>query len=409
MQYRELRVRLIYKVTVAVLIVGLFAGSWATTSVLSRDVSHSYERAVAAASVEAATIAVSAEEDSAVSSPTPSSMRDFVAALQRAYAAKATWDSFGHVSIGTTRYLALESRIATLLISGANTQAQILNQTTENKVAMSIASSLQHLATGAAQQARKDFVRYRQLSLWAHIVFFLTLVLLTGGTGLVLYRREVDRRRLSEESERKVRALIEHGGDAILLVDADGVITFANEASHRLCRGGNGVIENTRFVDLARTLATSRLTEVLKAARHSPGELFIETMTIGEDELSIVEVNACDYTDRPAIGATIINIRDITERLLTQSALEREELFAKDLMEHAPLLICVTDLDLRLLRVNQSGARILGRSVEEMLGRSVSELTAADGLSILESGSRRALIEGEFTEAQTLVGTRQVE
>lgn len=388
---------------VGFVLVSVFVASALTTSRLSNGVSHSYQRALAATNLELAVTKVSVVENTAITSHTLGSISDFAAALEQAEGAKAALGEFERTPGGVTGYLSLERRIAAFLDSGHYPQALHLDQATENNVVARIALTLHRSSQTAMQQALREDGNYKRLSQWVHFLFLLVLALLMGGVGLVAYRRASDLRRLSEDSERRTRALLEHAGDAILLVDGDGKITFANDACRRLLGTEVRDDSDTRFHALACSLTAPRLADVLEVARHRPSALVTETMPIGEDGLTIVEVNVCDYTDRPVIGAVIVNIRDITQRLLTQVALEREELFSTDLMERAPLLIYVKDLDLRFQRVNGGAAQLLDRSVDEIVGHTAAELFTSEVASALETGDRRAIADGEFTTEQTLV------
>jgi PAS domain S-box-containing protein len=385
------------------LIVGTFAGSWVVTSNLTNDISTSFQRSLATIRLDLEVDTIAARESFAISSKAPGPIHDFMAAVVQARRNEAMWDTIERVPVGLDSYLSLESRIAQLLTSGDYTGAVRLDRSVENSASVTIAAALAEQARAEHRQALQAIARYRLLSQWTHSLFLLALLLSIGGIGLEEYRREGDRRRLSEDSERKIRALLEHGGDAILLVDSGGMITFANEACRRVLGTAVDDILKLRYQELAHSLKSPQLVDILDLARRSPGQLFTETMPVGDDELTIVEVNVCDYEERPAVGSAIVNIRDITERLLTQAALTREESFSADLMEHAPLFVYVKDLDLRFLRVNSVVARILGRRADEMIGRTAAELFAADAAELLEDSDRRAIEEGEFTAEQWLV------
>lgn len=403
MERREKVVRYALGAMAGLLIVGLFLASTLTTSRLSNRISHSYQFALAAMNLESAVTTVSVIGNTAVASHTAGPISGFVAALKRAGRAETAFDAFERTPVGVSSYLSHEHQIAILLDSGDYPQAVHLDQAIANGTAVRISLALHRSSQTAARQAIRDDARYKNLSQLAHLLFLLVMMLLLGGVGLVTIRRALDRRRMSENNERKIRALLDLGTDVVLLVDAIGVITFASEACGKVLGTEANDITSARFDEVANSLRAPRLAELLEVARRSPGTVFTETLPVGENELTIAEVSACDYSERPAVGAAIVNIRDITERLLTQAALEREESFATDLMERAPLFIYVKDLDLRFQRVNGSAARILGRSADEMIGRTATELFAPDLASILEAGDRRAIAEGELTVERSLV------
>ncbi|HET9088770.1 MAG TPA: PAS domain S-box protein, partial [Acidimicrobiales bacterium] len=289
-----------------------------------------------------------------------------------------------------------------LLTSGRYAQVRRLGQLKENDASRRVSAALNAQVRAATLQAQNGDAHYKLLSLWAHVLFLLVVVLLTGGIGLVSYRREVDRRKLSEDGERTVRALLEHGGDVVLLVDAAGVITFASGACPQIFGVDVDEVHNVPFREFTRTLNVPRLGELVEAARRDPGELLTGTMPLGDDDLTIVEVNVCDYSSLKTVDSTIINVRDITERLLTQAALEREETFSANLMEHAPLLIYVKDLELRFLRVNRLVSLTLGKKADDLIGRTAAEVFTPDIATVFESNERRAIANGEFTTEQVL-------
>ena len=348
-------------------------------------------------------MAVAANENNAILTQSRQSISDFSSTLKRARHYGAIWDAYGAQPIGFDTYVALESRILKMLTLGRYVEAVRLDQLSENQASAQVSAALDRQSGAAVHQAQRDDVRYKLISLWTHMLFLLALSLAIGGVGLMAYRKEVDRRRLIEESDRKVRSLLEHGGDAILLVDGAGVITFASAACRQVLGVGVDEVLGVPFQNLTRKLSVPRLSEVLEAARRSAGELLTETMSLGDDELTIVEVNVCDYSGLETVESVIINIRDITERLLTQAALKREETFSTDLMEHAPLFIYVKDLELRFLRVNRLFALALGQKADNMVGRTAAELFTSDIATILESAELRTIADGEFTTEQMLV------
>ena len=64
---------------------------------------------------------------------------------------------------------------------------------------------------------------------------------------------------------------------------------------------------------------------------------------------------------------------DITERRRAEDALRESEDRYRDLAENSQDLLCMHDLQGKLLWVNQAPARALGYSVEEMIGKSLRD------------------------------------
>jgi PAS domain-containing protein len=59
-------------------------------------------------------------------------------------------------------------------------------------------------------------------------------------------------------------------------------------------------------------------------------------------------------------------------------ALQENEDWYQDLVEHSQDLLCIHDLEGRLLSVNPAPARLLGYSVEEMLQNPMREMIAPE-------------------------------
>jgi PAS domain S-box-containing protein len=73
------------------------------------------------------------------------------------------------------------------------------------------------------------------------------------------------------------------------------------------------------------------------------------------------------------INGVIVTVRDITWRKRAQDALRESEDRYRDLAENSQDLLCVHDLEGKLLWVNPAPARALGYSVEEMIGKSLRD------------------------------------
>jgi len=87
---------------------------------------------------------------------------------------------------------------------------------------------------------------------------------------------------------------------------------------------------------------------------------------------------------------------DITERKLAEDKRrESEELF-RVLLESSPDLVLLMDRDFRYLYANPEAARILNRSVGEIVGKRVSEVLHPDAVDRTEAALRRVFETGEL-------------
>jgi len=165
-------------------------------------------------------------------------------------------------------------------------------------------------------------------------------------------------------------ALIENSNEAVLMVNEDGTIRFATQASARLLgyspeeRVGRSGFELVHPEDLARTQAA--FNDVLRQpgvpidteyrVRHKNGEY---------RDIAVVAVNRLE--DK-AIAAVVVNYHDVTERRRAERALRESESRLRNIVEHAQDLIYYCDPAGRFTYVNPSAARVMKYEEGELLG-----------------------------------------
>jgi two-component system, cell cycle sensor histidine kinase and response regulator CckA len=165
-------------------------------------------------------------------------------------------------------------------------------------------------------------------------------------------------------------ALIENSNEAVLMVNEDGTIRFATQASARLLgytpeeRVGHSGFELVHPDDVERTRAG--FAEVLRQpgvpidteyrVRHKNGEY---------RDIAVVAVNRLDDKE---IGAVVINYHDVTERRRAEQALRQSESRLRHIVEHAQDLIYYCDPAGRFTYVNPAAARVMKYEEGELLG-----------------------------------------
>jgi PAS domain S-box-containing protein len=149
-------------------------------------------------------------------------------------------------------------------------------------------------------------------------------------------------------SEARIRQIIDSSMDAILVVDRDKIVQFANPAAEQML--------DCRLLDLigrpfAYPLSGTEPCELDIA--HRDGSVCVV-------ELRMVETI---WNDREAMLATM---RDITQRKRNEATLKRDA----EILSRLRDAIIFTDLDTKIEYWNEGAANLLGWTAEEMLGKS---------------------------------------
>jgi PAS domain S-box-containing protein len=196
-----------------------------------------------------------------------------------------------------------------------------------------------------------------------------------------------------------LRAIVDNAVDAILVIDAKGIVQMANPATERLFgyppdrligenvkllmpepyRGSHdGYLR--RYLDTGERRIIGIGREV--SGRRSDGSIF-------PMHLSVTEVRE---GEQPYFAGII---RDISEQRQAEERLRQSEAYMRLTLENAPIGIASADLEGRLLDVNPAFAELLGYRRDELVGMSVGDITHPED----REETRRhfeALVRGEI-------------
>jgi PAS domain S-box-containing protein len=198
--------------------------------------------------------------------------------------------------------------------------------------------------------------------------------------------QDVTERRRAEaalrESERKYRDLVETAHDLIWAVDAQGTITFMNQACRRIYGYEPEELIGRPYLDLLSPEERTRQSDTLPQLLAS-GEKFVlgsEVEVLDRDgNRHTLVANAVILFDKQgnAIG-TMGTSADITERKRTEAALRDSEERYRELFENDKDAIYVHDLKGVYKSVNRAAERLSGYSREEILGKHFWDLVATE-------------------------------
>ncbi len=225
--------------------------------------------------------------------------------------------------------------------------------------------------------------------------YLLKLVVDLGNPVARSIRYAIERNRLKvelsnralqlERSEARVRSIIENNVDAMIVVDEDGFVLYANPAARQLF--GDHCIED-QFPGFP---LVSGKTEEFSVSKQD-----------GTTRTADMRVTEMEWEDSPAFLATL---RDITERKAVEDRLREQAA----LLDKSSDAIIVTDLKGRIAYCNKGAEKVYGWTSAETIGRRAKAILHPDGNDIivayrqlLEVGQWSGELEGKRKDGSHL-------
>jgi PAS domain S-box-containing protein len=175
-------------------------------------------------------------------------------------------------------------------------------------------------------------------------------------------------------------ALVANSSDAVVLLNEVGEIVFISETSQRLL----GYTIDERLGQSAWDMVHSDDQRAVRAAfsecvRKPRMPITAEFRNRHKDgSWRFIEAVAVNRLDEPAVGAIVVNYRDITARHHAEEALRSSEERLRHIVEHAQDLIYYCDPRGLFTYVNPTAARVMKYGEDELIGRHFLTLIRPD-------------------------------
>jgi PAS domain S-box-containing protein len=195
-------------------------------------------------------------------------------------------------------------------------------------------------------------------------------------------RRQAERLRQMErlEFERKLaaenarfRALTEHSSDAVVLVAPDGTVLYTSPSTRGILGYEPGEFVGRNGLELVHPDDQERISRRLAELVQAPGtSVTVETQARHKDgSWRWVECVGTNLLAEPAVGAVVVNFRDITERQRALAALRDNEERLRTLSDNLPRgaiyqAIQAPDGRTRVTYVSAGVERLFGVAPEEV-------------------------------------------
>ncbi len=198
------------------------------------------------------------------------------------------------------------------------------------------------------------------------------------------------------ESEENFRTLAENANDGFLITDEEGRFVYVNGRAAEMLGYEANELPGVLFTDLGRLADTEKFRELQRKRLHRepvPGRY--EAVAVRKDGTELEVEIAAAVTAWKNQPATLIVLRDISERRRAERALRSSEERYRNLVELSPDGIAVHQ-DGRVVMVNCAGARMLGYDrPEEFVGQEVMGLVHPEDRAGVERRAGQALQEGK--------------
>ena len=159
----------------------------------------------------------------------------------------------------------------------------------------------------------------------------------------------------------QLAALINFSVDAVFLVDAGGVVRWANPATTTILGYGPDGVIGSRARDMVEPQDLEAWTELVRRIIDRPDVPQSGVFRCRHRDGSIrwTECYVRNLLGEPTVGAIVVNYRDVTERKAPEEALKAAEAKYRGLVEQSLVGVYVLQND-RLVYVNPKGAAIAG-------------------------------------------------
>jgi PAS domain S-box-containing protein len=219
----------------------------------------------------------------------------------------------------------------------------------------------------------------------------------TQESGTALTTLDTTESKRSNETTSNLAAIVESSDDAIVGKTLDGVITTWNRGAEELYGYSAEEAKGKSISILIPPNRPNELPQILDRIKRGEKVQHYETECMRKDG-KIVAVSLTVSPIRNPTGAIIgasTIARDITERKQVEEALRLSEAKFRALFENTPDLIFMIGEKDEIISINPAAARMLGKTVEQVLGRSLFDVYPKEIATMFSENVRAVLQTGK--------------
>lgn len=190
-----------------------------------------------------------------------------------------------------------------------------------------------------------------------------------------------------KNNEKRFRTLLQNSTDGLSLLAADGHVSQRSSSALKILGLSTSETSGKLRLDLAHPDDLPVIEDAFNRVKENTGEIItIEHRLLKPNgDYNWIEATFHNQLQEPAVGAIVLNFRDITEKKLAKIALEKSEAKYRSLFNLSPIPMWVFDVEsLQFLDVNEAASRHYGYSKEEFQTMSLKDITPKEDVRNFE-------------------------
>ncbi len=219
--------------------------------------------------------------------------------------------------------------------------------------------------------------------------------------GVLVSARDVTEQKRAEEdlrrSEHRFRTVVQNSSDMIIVIAPDATISYVSPSSMRMFGRPDTELLGANALDLLHPDDLAVAAERLQRRVEDGGPHQATTVrALHADGTWIhVEVASNNLLEDEEVRGIVINVRDVSERVRMQDALDQAQQRLVDSFDNAAVGMAILDLEGRYTRANAALCEMVGYEEEDLLGRSFDVVTHPDHVTRVTRLHDEAMTSGE--------------
>ncbi len=258
----------------------------------------------------------------------------------------------------------------------------------------------------------KRFLRRDGSTFWGHLSISMVRdahgepVALAGTVEDVTAQHEVQRALTASES--RFRSLVQNAADAIILVDTDAQLLYASPSADTIVGTDTQSLLGQDVVSFIHVDDRLVAAQAFSFVTDTPGvsDPLRMRMVRPDGAVRLVEIVPTNLLDDAAVGAIVMNIRDVTDTAEVASALELTENRFRRMIENISDTVTLVDASANVILSTGNLRSIMGYPTEFWAGRNAFDVVHPDDLARMRDDFARLLVSpGEELSGEVRIRT----